>query len=62
MQVSVFSIICMAISAVISIGLPIVLFVIFYKKWTCSITRLLIEQVLQNALHFAVFQRKLFKN
>jgi hypothetical protein len=31
-------------------------------QWTCSITRLLISQVLQNALHFAVFQRKLFKN
>jgi hypothetical protein len=30
--------------------------------WTCSITRSVISQVLQNALHFAVFQRKLFKN
>jgi hypothetical protein len=32
------------------------------EEWTCSITRLVIEQVLQNASHFAVFQRKLFKN
>jgi hypothetical protein len=24
-------------------------------EWTCSITRLVIEQVLQNAPHFAVF-------
>jgi hypothetical protein len=30
--------------------------------WTCSITRLVISQVSQNAPHFAVFKRKLFKN
>lgn len=32
MHISVFSIVCMAISAIISIGLPITLFVVFYKK------------------------------
>jgi transposase-like protein len=31
-------------------------------QWTCSITWLVIEQVLQNAPHFAVFYRNLFKN
>jgi hypothetical protein len=30
--------------------------------WTCSITQLVIEQVLQNAPHFAVFYGNLFKN
>jgi hypothetical protein len=37
-------------------------FVYSVIHWTCSITRLVIEQVLQNAPHFAIFQRKLFKN
>jgi hypothetical protein len=32
------------------------------EEWTCSITRLVIEQVLQNAPHFAIFKRLLFKN
>jgi hypothetical protein len=36
--------------------------ILFLVHWTCSITRLVIEQVLQNAPHFAIFQRKLFKN
>ncbi|MDR1092323.1 MAG: hypothetical protein LBL79_14740 [Prevotella sp.] len=30
--------------------------------WTCSTTLLVVSQVLQNALHFAVFKRKLFGN
>lgn len=37
MQVSVFSIFCMAVSAVISTGLPVVLFIIFYKKYNAKI-------------------------
>ncbi|MDR0722946.1 MAG: hypothetical protein LBF75_09205 [Treponema sp.] len=32
------------------------------RDWACSITPLVIEQVLQNTLHFAVFYRNLFKN
>jgi hypothetical protein len=31
-------------------------------EWTCLRTRLVLKQVLQNAWHFAVFKRKLFKN
>jgi hypothetical protein len=34
----------------------------YKRQWTCSITRLVISQVSQNAPHFAVFKRKLFKN
>jgi hypothetical protein len=34
----------------------------FLIYWTCSITWLVISQVLQNAPHFAVFYRNLFKN
>ena len=36
MQVSVFSMIFMAISAIISIGLPIGLFIVFYKKYNAK--------------------------
>jgi hypothetical protein len=32
-----------------------VFYIFQLKEWTCSITRLVIEQVLQNAPHFAVF-------
>ena len=32
MQISVFSIVCMAISAIVSFGLPIALFIIFHKR------------------------------
>jgi hypothetical protein len=32
-----------------------------FLYWTCSTTRLVVEQVLQNAPHFAVFKRKLFR-
>jgi hypothetical protein len=34
----------------------------FPFELTCSITRLVISQVLQNAPHFAIFKRLLFKN
>jgi len=37
MQVSIFSIIFMGISAIVSIGLPVVLFIIFYKKYNAKI-------------------------
>jgi hypothetical protein len=32
------------------------------RYWTCSITRLVIEQARQNTPHFAVFKRLLFRN
>jgi hypothetical protein len=33
-----------------------------HKYWTCSRTRLVLSQVLQNAPHFAVFKRLLYGN
>jgi uncharacterized membrane protein YhfC len=65
MQVSVFSIICMAISAVISIGFPIVLFIIFYKKYNAKIIPMimgiagfiLFALILERSIHSIVFEK-----
>jgi hypothetical protein len=56
----------------VSLGIGIVgllLQLLLIQQWTCSITYFtepyrvrVIEQVSQNAPHFAVFKRKLFKN
>jgi uncharacterized membrane protein YhfC len=42
MQVSIFSMVFMAISAVVSIGLPIGLFIIFYKKFNAKFLPLIL--------------------
>lgn len=63
MQVSVFSMVFMAISAIISIGLPIVLFVIFYKKYNAKIIPMimgiagfiLFALILEKSIHSIVF-------
>jgi uncharacterized membrane protein YhfC len=65
MQVSVFSIVFMTISAIISIGLPIVLFIIFYKKYTAKIIPMimgiagfiLFVLILERAIHSIVFAK-----
>lgn len=65
MQVSVFSIVCMAISAIISIGLPIVLFIIFYKKYSAKIIPMIIgiagfilfALVLERSIHSIVLEK-----
>jgi uncharacterized membrane protein YhfC len=62
MQVSTFSIIFMVISAIISIGLPIILFVIFHKKYNAKtlpmilgiIAFILFALVLEQSIHSIV--------
>ncbi|MDR1247959.1 MAG: YhfC family intramembrane metalloprotease [Treponema sp.] len=62
MQVSIFSIIFMGISAIVSIGLPIVLFIIFYKKYKAKIIPMIIgiagfilfALVLERSIHLMV--------
>jgi uncharacterized membrane protein YhfC len=63
MQVSVFSIIFMAISAFISITAPIVLFIIFYKKYNAKVIPMLTGMagfvlfalILEQLIHLIVF-------
>jgi uncharacterized membrane protein YhfC len=63
MQVSIFSIVFMAISAIISIGLPIVLFVVFYKKYNAKFLPMIFGiagfiifvLILERSIHSIVF-------
>ncbi|MDR0761303.1 MAG: YhfC family intramembrane metalloprotease [Treponema sp.] len=63
MQVSVSSMVFMAISAVISIGLPVVLFIIFYKKYNAKIIPMimgiagfiLFALIFERSIHSIVF-------
>jgi uncharacterized membrane protein YhfC len=63
MQVSIFSMIFMGISAIVSIGLPIVLFIVFYKKYNAKIIPMIIgiagfvlfTLVLERSIHLIVF-------
>jgi uncharacterized membrane protein YhfC len=65
MQVSVFSIIFMVVSAVVSIGLPIGLFIVFYKKYGLKIIPLLMGiagfiifvLILERSIHLIVFSK-----
>jgi uncharacterized membrane protein YhfC len=65
MQVSTLSIIFMVISAVISIGLPITLFIVFYKKYRIEIIPLIIGiagfiifvLILERSIHSIVFSK-----
>jgi len=65
MQVSILSIICMAISAFISIGLPIVLFIHFRKKYSAKFLPMIIGVaafiifvlVLERSVHLLVFAK-----
>ena len=64
MHVSVFSIICMVISAVISIGLPVALFIFAYKKYNAKFLPLVIGAaafiifvlILEQLVHSFVFK------
>jgi uncharacterized membrane protein YhfC len=63
MQVSIFSIIFMGISAIVSIGLPIVLFIVFYKKYNAKVVPMIIgiagfvlfALILERSIHLIVF-------
>jgi uncharacterized membrane protein YhfC len=63
MQVSIFSIIFLGISAIVSIGLPIVLFIVFYKKYNAKIVPMIIgiagfvlfALILERSIHLIVF-------
>jgi uncharacterized membrane protein YhfC len=65
MQVSVFSMFFMAISAIISIGLPIILFIISYKKYGAKFLPLIIgifgfvlfALVLERSIHLIVLSK-----
>jgi uncharacterized membrane protein YhfC len=65
MHVSIFSILFMAVSAVISIGLPIVLFVVFHKKFNAKFFPMIIgiagfvlfALVLEQSVHSFVFAK-----
>ena len=69
MHVSILSIICMAISACISIGLPIVLFVYFRKKYSAKYLPMIIGAaafiifvlVLERSVHLLVFAKTALK-
>jgi predicted nucleic acid-binding protein len=54
---------CRGLLAVVLVGSEIVVSAqVLNEYWTCSITRLVVSQVLQNAPHFAFFKRLLFRN
>ena len=65
MQVSIVSIILMAISAIISIGLPIFLFIIFYIKYNAKVIPLifgivgfiLFALVLERSIHLFIIPK-----
>jgi uncharacterized membrane protein YhfC len=65
MQVSIFSMVFMGISAIVSIGLPIILFVIFYKKYNAKITPMIVgiagfvlfALVLERSIHTIVLDK-----
>ncbi|MDR0410616.1 MAG: YhfC family intramembrane metalloprotease [Treponema sp.] len=65
MQVSILSIVCMAISAIVSIGLPIALFIIFHKKYNAKIVPMifgiagfiLFALILERSIHSIVFEK-----
>jgi len=65
MQISILSIIFMGVSAVISIGLPIFLFVVFYKKYNIKILPVILgiagfiifALILERSVHLIVFSK-----
>ncbi|MDR1836339.1 MAG: YhfC family intramembrane metalloprotease [Treponema sp.] len=64
MQVSAFSIVFMAISAVISIGLPIFLFIFLYRKYSAKVIPMIVgacafiifAMILEQTVHSIVFR------